>query len=131
MTFKTKIMKSYFVYILECSDKSYYTGITNEVERRVAEHQYGLNPKCYTYRRRPVILKFVEQFNDVNQTIAREKQIKGWTRRKKEALMIQDFDRLVELSKCYSKSDVILSLSKDGKSRKTICETAHSSTSSE
>ena len=123
-------MKSYFVYILECSDKSYYTGMTNEVERRVAEHQYGLNPKCYTYRRRPVTLKFVEQFNDVNQTIAREKQIKGWTRRKKEALMIQDFDRLVELSKCYSKSDVILSLSKDGKSHKTICESAHSSTGS-
>ena len=123
-------MKSYFVYILECSDKSYYTGMTNEVERRVAEHQYGLNPKCYTYKRRPVTLKFVEQFNDVNQTIAREKQIRGWTRRKKEALMVQDFDRLVELSKCYSKSDVILSLSKDGKSHKTFCDTAHPSTSS-
>ncbi len=91
-------MKSYFVYILECSDQSYYTGVTNEIERRVAEHQSGLNPKCYTYKRRPVTLKFIEQFNDINQAIAREKQIKGWTRRKKEALMAHDFNRLVELS---------------------------------
>jgi len=91
-------MKSYFVYILECSDQSYYTGVTNEIERRVAEHQNGLNPKCYTYRRRPVALKFIEQFNDVNQMIVREKQIKGWTRKKKEALMAHNFDELVELS---------------------------------
>jgi len=91
-------MKSYFVYILECSDQSYYTGVTNEVERRIAEHQNGLNPKCYTYKRRPVTLKFIEEFNDVNQMIVREKQIKGWTRKKKEALIDHDFNRLVELS---------------------------------
>ncbi len=91
-------MKSYFVYILECSDQSYYTGVTNELERRIAEHQNGLNPKCYTYKRRPVILKFIEEFNDINQAIAREKQIKGWTRKKKEALMAHNFDRLAELS---------------------------------
>lgn len=91
-------MKSYFVYILKCSDQSYYTGVTNEVERRVAEHQYGLNLKCYTYKRRPVILKFIEEFNDVKQAITREKQIKGWTRKKKEALIKLDFDKLVKLS---------------------------------
>ena len=72
MTLKTKAMKSYFVYILECSDQSYYTGVTNEVERRVAEHQYGLNLKCYTYKRRPVTLKFVEQFNCKSSNCKRE-----------------------------------------------------------
>ena len=91
-------MKSYFVYILECSDQSYYTGVMNELEGRIAEHQNGLNLKCYTYKRRPLELKFIEKFNDINQAIVREKQIKGWNRKKKEALMAHDFDRLVELS---------------------------------
>ena len=91
-------MKSYFVYILECSDQSYYTGVTNNFEKRIAEHKCGINPKCYTYKRRPFELKFIEEFNDVNQAIVREKQIKGWTRKKKEALIKHDFDMLVKLS---------------------------------
>src|SRR5690606_40472044 len=84
-----KKMKEYYVYILQCKDGSYYTGVTNDIDRRLWEHQEGINNECYTYRRRPVKLVYVENFNDVNQAIAFEKQIKGWSRKKKEAL-IQD-----------------------------------------
>ena len=79
-------MKRYYIYILRCNDGSYYTGITNNVERRFYEHQNGLIYNCYTDRRRPVNLVFIEEFGEVNDAIAREKQIKGWTRRKKEAV---------------------------------------------
>lgn len=92
-------MKQYFVYILLCSDNSYYTGITNDLERRLHEHQTGENIKCYTYKLRPLKLVFYERFNDVNQAIAFEKQVKGWRRQKKEALINGDWDALPALSK--------------------------------
>ena len=91
--------KCYLVYILRCSDESYYTGITNNIERRFAEHQSGKSRSCYTFKRRPVTLLFVQSFLDVKEAIAFEKQVKGWSRAKKEALIAQDFDRLVKLSK--------------------------------
>ncbi|MFM7018404.1 GIY-YIG nuclease family protein [Flavobacterium sp.] len=95
-------MKSYFVYILKCCDASYYTGITNNLERRILEHKSGLNNECYTFSRRPIELMWFEIFNDVSNAIAIEKQIKGWSRRKKEALILQDWDKLVLYSKNYS-----------------------------
>ncbi|WP_306468576.1 GIY-YIG nuclease family protein [Aestuariibaculum lutulentum] len=49
-------MKTYFVYILKCSDNSFYTGITNSMERRLHEHQVGKDIEVYTYTRRPVTL---------------------------------------------------------------------------
>ncbi len=92
-------MKQYFVYILLCNDSSYYTGITNDLERRFNEHQRGENLKCYTYKRRPLKLVFYERFNDVNQAIAFEKQVKGWRRSKKEALINGDWDFLPGLAR--------------------------------
>ncbi len=92
-------MKQYFVYILLCSDNSYYTGVTNNMERRLYEHETGLNPNSYTHKRRPVKLVFSEVFNDINQAIAFEKQLKGWKRAKKEALINGNWDLLPELSK--------------------------------
>jgi putative endonuclease len=92
-------MKQYYVYILLCNDRSYYTGITNDIERRFLEHQMGLNISCYTYKRRPVKLVFNELFTDVNQAIAFEKQIKGWRRVKKEAIINGNWHILPELSK--------------------------------
>ena len=92
-------MKQYFVYILLCSDNSYYTGITNNIERRLYEHESGLDPRAYTYKRRPVKLVFQEMFNDIHQAIAFEKQIKGWKRAKKEAIINGNWDLLPELSK--------------------------------
>jgi putative endonuclease len=92
-------MNQYFVYILHCSDQSYYTGITNDLERKVNEHETGVNLQCYTYKRRPLKLVFHERFPDVNQAIAFEKQIKGWSRAKKEAIINGQWETLPELSK--------------------------------
>ena len=87
------------MYILRCKDGSYYTGVTNDVERRVFEHQNGLIQGCYTHKRRPLKLVFVGEFGEINDAISREKQIKGWSRRKKEALIEGNFEKLVELSR--------------------------------
>ncbi len=89
-----------WVYILECSDKSYYTGVTNNLERRLFEHNSGIQ-KGYTSTRLPVRLLFSEEFNDPMTAIEREKQIKGWSRSKKEALIKNDYNLLIELSKKY------------------------------
>jgi putative endonuclease len=95
-------MKTYFVYILKCNDNSYYTGFTNNFERRFQEHNEGLNKESYTHNKRPVILVWLEIFNDVNDAIATEKRIKGWSRRKKEALINNDWDKLILYSKNYT-----------------------------
>ena len=92
-------MKQYFVCILLCSDNSYYTGITNNIENRLYEHQNDTDIKAYTFKRRPLKLVFQEAFNDVNQAIAFEKQIKGWRRSKKEAIINDEWHLLPELSK--------------------------------
>ena len=93
-------MYFYYVYILKCSDNSYYTGITNNLEKRLNEHQSGKNRNSYTFKRRHVICQFHQEFNDVIQAIYFEKKIKGWTRSKKEALINKDFDVLKILSEC-------------------------------
>ncbi len=88
----------YYIYILECSDKSYYTGMTNNIEYRLMQHENGHFEKCYTFKRRPVTLKFYEVFQDVNMAIQFEKQIKGWSRKKKEALFNNDWVKIKVLS---------------------------------
>jgi len=97
-----KIEHTYIVYIVECKDWSYYIGITNDLEKRLWEHNKGQDENSYTHSRRPVELKYFETFSDVNQAIAREKQIKGWSRKKKQALIAENFDKLKELSKSKS-----------------------------
>ncbi|UCG28215.1 MAG: GIY-YIG nuclease family protein [Bacteroidales bacterium] len=92
-----------YVYIVKCSDASYYTGVTNNIEKRIREHNSGINNRAYTYSRRPVELVYFEQFSDPYAAFRLEKQIKGWTRRKKEALIRGDYDRLVEYSRSYDK----------------------------
>jgi len=69
------------------------------IERRLDEHQAGVNPTCYTYKRRPVKLVFNQVFGDINQAIAFEKQVKGWRRAKKEAIINGEWDKLPALSK--------------------------------
>ncbi len=92
----------YFVYILECSDGLFYVGVTNNLDKRFDEHLQGIDSTCFTFKRRPVILKYFEIFIDIKQAISREKQLKGWSRKKKIALMTEDFNALVQLSKNYS-----------------------------
>ncbi len=98
-----KLFHNYYTYILACSDFSYYVGVTNDLDRRLLEHNNGEDKTSYTYNRRPVIIKYYEHFVDINQAILREKQLKGWGRKKKEALFVQDFEKLVELSKSNGK----------------------------
>lgn len=80
-------MKSYFVYILKCSDGLTYTDITNDISRRINEHQLGLNKDCFTFKRRPVDLIFQQEFNDSIAAIHFEKRIKNWSAKKKFALL--------------------------------------------
>ena len=101
-------MHSYYVYILRCRDGSYYTGITNDYETRVYQHQSGTDPSCYTYRRRPVELVYLAEFGDVNEAIGWEKHVKKWSRRKKEALITQSWDKLSKLSQCGNGTCYIL-----------------------
>ena len=98
-------MKRYYVYILKCSDNSYYTGFTNNIDRRFDEHNYGVNKECYTYNKRPLELVFCTEFNDVNQAIAFEKQVKGWSRNKKEAIINDNWDDLKKLSECLNETN--------------------------
>ncbi len=97
-------MKTYWVYILLCSDKSYYTGITNNLELRLEQHQKGIDPKSYTYSRRPLELVWAEPFQNPDKAIAWEKKIKGWSRVKKKALIEKDWDKLRALSICRNNS---------------------------
>ncbi|SFN12637.1 putative endonuclease [Chryseobacterium oleae] len=97
-------MKQYFVYILKCSDSSYYTGVTSDIEARLAQHQSGKFPESYTHKRRPVQLVFFCEFNDIIQAILFEKQVKGWSRKKKEAIINDNWEKLKELSVCQNKS---------------------------
>jgi len=88
-----------WLYLLKCNDGSYYTGTTRaELEKRVAEHQAGTF-EGYTSTRRPVVLVYSEFFERITDAIAAERQIKGWSRAKKEALIAGDFDRLKRLAK--------------------------------
>lgn len=90
------------VYIVECSDGSYYTGFTKqEVEARVWEHNEGIH-KGYTFKRRPVRLVFSETYERIIDAIAREQQIKGWSRKKKQALIAYSYEELPELSKNHT-----------------------------
>jgi putative endonuclease len=93
-----------YVYILKCIDNSYYTGVTNNLERRLAEHQHGEVMSSYTFKRRPVKLVFYEQFQTPKEAILFEKKIKGWTRAKKEALIERNWQRLHELAKCSNET---------------------------
>ena len=92
-------MKLSYVYILKCSDNSYYTGMTSNLLKRVFEHKTGKNKDSYTYTRRPVELVFYAEFTDINLAIQAEKQIKKWSRIKKQALINNEFDKLPNLAK--------------------------------
>ena len=88
------------VYILRCADGSYYTGLTKqEVEARVWEHNNLPDEKSYTAKRRPATLVFTETYDRIIDAIERERQIKGWSRRKKEALIATRYEDLPALSR--------------------------------
>lgn len=90
-----------WVYILKCKDGSFYTGSHRgtDVFTRVAEHQSGKNPNSYTYKRRPVELVYTEEYSNYAEGARREHPIKGWSRKKKLALINGNNNTLPELSK--------------------------------
>jgi len=88
----------FWVYILKCSDGSYYTGHTDNLEKRIGEHTVGII-QGYTTTRRPVKLVFSDEFQTRYEALSRERQIKGWSRRKKEALINNDWQALKKYSK--------------------------------
>ena len=92
-------MKTYYVYILKCSDKTFYTGFTSDIDRRFQEHQDGKYKNSYTNSRKPLTLEFFAEFSSIQETISKEKQIKSWSQKKKIALINGDFDSLPNLAK--------------------------------
>ncbi|MGH6831054.1 MAG: GIY-YIG nuclease family protein, partial [Methylocella sp.] len=94
------LMPGATIYILRCADGSYYTGITRRsVGERLSEHTQGLITGCYTECRLPVDLVFSEYYERVDEAVAAERRIKGWSRAKKEAMMRGDFAALSALAK--------------------------------
>jgi len=96
-------MKGY-VYILECSDGSYYTGSTINLDERLKEHQDGRGAN-HTKKRLPVDLLYVEEYLSIATAFEREKQIQGWSRAKKEALVGGKLDDLPELAECKNQTN--------------------------
>ena len=88
---------SFWVYILRCADSSYYTGHTDNLEERIAKHKSGAI-EGYTSTRLPVRLVFLEQFPTREEALTCELQIKGWSRKKKEALMREDWEEISQLA---------------------------------
>lgn len=86
------------MYILECADGCFYTGSTQNIEARLFQHQNGEGAK-FTASRLPVKLVYQEEYERIDEAFSREKQIQGWSRAKKLALIHGDFDQLPALSK--------------------------------
>ena len=93
-------MKGY-MYILQCSDGHYYTGSTIDLEKRMEEHQFGIGAN-FTHKLSSVKLLYFETFERIDDAYYREKQVQGWSRKKKEALMKRQTSILHELAKCQN-----------------------------
>jgi len=94
----------YIVYILECSDGSYYTGSTDDIAKRLWQHEQGVESASYTYSRRPVKLVWTsEETQHYYDALRWERQIKGWSRAKKQALICGEFDAIHEIVKAERK----------------------------
>ena len=99
------------VYILLCADGSYYTGVTANLERRIVQHNKGTKRNSYVFARRPFSLVYKEQFSSAYKAIKREKQIKGWSRAKKVALISGNFKLLKALAKPKKKTQSMYNVS--------------------
>ena len=89
---------SAYMYILKCKDNSYYVGSTVDLARRVEQHKHGEGAE-YTKHRLPVELVYFEECENIKDAFLREKQVQGWSRKKREALINNQYEKLPELSK--------------------------------
>lgn len=90
---------AFYCYILRCSDDSYYTGQTEDLDVRLAQHERGTFDDCYTYTRRPLTLVWSQDFGTRYEAVEAERRIKGWSRSKKEALIAGDWDGVSVLAR--------------------------------
>jgi len=90
---------AFWTYLLRCSDSRFYTGHTEDLEVRLAQHQQGFFQTCWTYKRRPVELAWCETFPTRDEALTAERIVGGWSRSKKEALIRGDW-KLVSFLAC-------------------------------
>jgi tRNA/rRNA methyltransferase len=93
---------AFYVYMLRCVDYSFYVGHTDNPDHRIEQHHAG-EIAGYTQNRRPVRLVFVQEFATREEALAAERQLKGWSRAKKEALILQNWDRVRRLAQNRTK----------------------------
>jgi len=96
----TQVRMRGWMYILECCDGTYYTGSTNDLAVRIRQHQLGLGSN-HTSKRLPVQLIYAEEYNRIDLAFEREKQVQGWRRSKKEALIDGEIELLPKLAVAY------------------------------
>jgi putative endonuclease len=94
---------SFWVYIVRCADNSYYTGHTDNLEKRLAAHKSG-EIEGYTATRLPIRVLFSEEFSTRQEALERERQIKGWTREKKAALVRGEWKEVSRLARSKNPS---------------------------
>ena len=93
------------MYILQCKDNSYYVGSTTDLPRRIEEHKQGMGAE-YTKHRLPVKLVYYEECLSIKDTFLREKQVQGWSHKKRQALINMKYESLKGLSKKEFKKKV-------------------------
>jgi predicted GIY-YIG superfamily endonuclease len=91
-------MQDFYIYILKCSDETYYTGHTDNIEKRLAEHEYNAY-ECYTSTRLPIELVYLESFASRSEALEAERKIKKWGKRKKDALVLNGWNGILALRK--------------------------------
>ncbi|MBU1723060.1 MAG: GIY-YIG nuclease family protein [Gammaproteobacteria bacterium] len=92
-----------YMYILECVDGSYYTGSTTHLELRLQQHMEGIGAR-HTAKRLPVKLVYAEYYDRIDTAFNREKQVQGWSRNKKQALIDDHHDSLPALAECVNET---------------------------
>jgi predicted GIY-YIG superfamily endonuclease len=102
MIYRDGPQECYYVYVILCDDDSYYVGLTNDLIKRFMEHRTGVYQSCYTFRRRPLQLQYYEMIPFLQDAVQREKQIKGWTKAKKKALIDKNLHKLQLLAQCQN-----------------------------
>jgi len=89
----------FYIYILKCSDGSFYTGHTESLDKRIEQHQQASFSNCYTAKRLPCELVYQASFDSRKQSLSIERQVRGWSRQKKRALINDDWIEIARLSR--------------------------------
>jgi len=93
----------FYVYILKCKNGEYYVGHTDNIEQRLSEHHLGAINNCYTKSRRPLELMFLQVFATRDEAFHAERQLKGWSRKKKEAFIEDNWAEIKRLNDIQKK----------------------------